>query len=206
MKKKLLSGIVALALFAGGAIAQESGFGAKLGLNLANLNGGEGETSMRTSLHLGGYYTYMLSDNFAIQPELVYSGQGAKGTQETVVYNPITGAIISSTKVDVVEKLDYINIPILAKYYFNEGFSAFAGIQLGLLMSAKYDVDGNSTDVKEYTNGTDFSIPIGVNYQLSSGLNFDVRYNIGMSAVNKEGDDKVTNAVIQIGVGYQFGM
>lgn len=208
MKKKILTFIVGAAL-CGTTMAQESGFGAKLGLNLANVAGDVENTSMRTSLHLGGFYNYMMSDQFALQFELVYSGQGYKTEAQTVTETQVIGGqVITSTVTtpEGVARLDYINIPILAKYYFSESFSALAGPQIGLNIGSKYVVDGESADIED-VSGLDLALGIGAQYELGSGLGFGARYNLGLTNVySGEGDASYTNNVIQIYVQYQFGL
>ncbi len=215
MKRKLLTIASCILLFGATSFAQESGFGAKLGLNLANITGDVEDNSMRISINLGGYYTYMISDKFGVQAELVYSGQGykQKETTTTETFDPGFGLplqTITVTNPEVVLALNYINIPIMAKYYFTESFSVLAGPQIGILLSAnaKFDDDNiDDVDVKEDLNTTDIALGIGLEYALESGLNFSARYNIGMTTLEKDladGQDGIKNAVIQIGVGFMF--
>lgn len=201
MKKKIIAFVFGAAICSSTAFAQESGFGAKLGLNLATIStdAEDSDPGMRTSLHIGAYYNYMVSDKFAIQPELVYSGQGAKETAD-----------ILGTEIEVTSKLDYINIPIMAKYYITEGFHLHAGPQFGILMSAKakVEIDGESEeDDLEDVSTLDIGLGIGLGYELESGLNFGFRYNLGFTNINS-GDYaeevNTTNRVMQIGVGYSF--
>jgi hypothetical protein len=93
MKKVLLT---ALAVFAFSfANAQDTKYGVKGGLNMSN-NSADGSKSI-TSFHLGGFAQFKMNDKFAIQPELLYSAQGAKNDFGTL-------------------NLNYINIPVMAKY------------------------------------------------------------------------------------------
>jgi len=173
-------------------------FGVKAGLNLANLSGDEylEEFDMRTSFHIGGVYEVEISDNFSFQPELMYSAQGAQ---------------MSEGSAKVVVKLDYINIPLMAKFYAADGFSIEAGPQVGFLIVAetKYEAEGESEtdDIKDDSNTIDFGLNFGLGYKLESGLNFGARYNLGLTTIVKEEEDydeTVKNGVIQISVGYFF--
>ena len=160
MKKILLSAVAVIALSMTSQ-AQEVEFGAKAGLNIADL-GSDAETSgSRTGFHFGGVAEIKFSEKFSVQPELLYSMQGAK--------SDITGN-------EVETKLDYINLPIMAKYYVMEGLSVEAGPQVGFLMSAI--TDGN--DVKDNTKGIDFGFNIGAGYELSNKIFFQARYNLGL--------------------------
>lgn len=168
--------------------AQDITFGAKAGLNLANVGGDAEDTNMLTAFYVGGFADISLSDQFSVQPELLYSAQGY--TQD-----------FAGTELDV--NLNYLNIPIMAKYYVTEELNIQAGPQVGILLSA--EVDG--TDTKDTTNGVDFGINFGLGYEMESGLRVDARFNLGLGDITDDSDgadSSVTNQVIQVGVGYSF--
>lgn len=58
--------------------------GAKAGLNFSNLTGDDADLDGRTSFHLGLIAEIMFSEKFGIQPEVLYSAQGAKEGDETL--------------------------------------------------------------------------------------------------------------------------
>ena len=140
----------------------------------------------------------MVSDMFAVQPELLYSSQGSDYDESDEGFD-VSGTV----------KVDYLNIPVMAKYYVVEGFSIEAGPQIGFLLSATDEYDNEEDDIKEFLKGTDFGVNLGVGYKLENGLNFGARYNLGLSD-NLDVDDFETdgaeykNSVIQISVGYFF--
>lgn len=192
MKKSFL--IIAIIVFGLTNLnAQEVKFGAKAGLNLASITGDETDgIESRTAFHVGAVAEISVSDKFSVQPELLYSAQGAKDSFEGI---------------DVDAKIDYLNLPIMAKYYVAEGFSLELGPQVGFLLSAKAEGGGESIDFKDETKGIDFGANFGVGYKLESGLNFGARYNLGLSNINdgEDSDDfKNQNSVIQLSVGYFF--
>lgn len=206
MKKLVLC--AAIAVFASWSVnAQEVKFGVKAGLNLASISGDETEDlDGRTSFHIGGVAEIMITDKFSFQPELLYSAQGAKSTYED-----------QFEKEEATIKLDYINLPLMAKYYVAEGFSIEAGPQIGFLMNAEADYDyidkedpqfseSGSEDIKDEIKGIDFGFNLGLGYKLESGLNFGARYNLGLSDLwdFDNGGIKNQNSVIQISVGYMF--
>ena len=207
MKKLVLCAAVAAFAFMN-VNAQEVKYGAKAGVNFASIGGDDtGNSDGLTSFHFGGVAEIVISEKFSVQPELIYSAQGSKSTIED-----------EFDKDEITLKLDYLNIPIMAKYYVTEGLSIEAGPQIGILMSAKADFDytdkqdsqfneSGSTDVKDRTNGIDFGFGIGAGYKMDSGLNFALRYNLGLSNINDfEGSDnfKNQNNVFQLSVGYFF--
>ena len=171
--KKLL--FIAVIIFGVSAIAsaQDKSFGLKLGYNsssIVNEGGGFSKTSSASGFLIGGFMTIELSDKIALQPELVFATASDDGT------------------------INYLNIPVLAKYSFSDAFSAHAGLQLGFLMTAE-DEDGE--DTKDSFTSTNFSIPLGVDYELDMGLIFGVRYNIGLSDIS-DNDVLTTLSLIHI--------
>lgn len=199
MKKMFLAFAFASMFVA--AKAQDGGavFGLKGGLNLANLKSKAGDESesgdMKPGFHIGAYANVPLSANFSFNPELLYSGEGAKEEEDG-----------GTAKIN----LNYLNVPLLVQYNAS-GFYAETGPQLGLLLSAKskFEDDGEEEDVdiKDDLNSTSFSWAIGVGFKTASGFGAGARYNLGLSNLIKDGDDdfKWTSNVIQIGVSYTLG-
>lgn len=198
MKKIVLSAI-ALVAVAVSANAQQVKFGPKAGLNISNLSGSN-DLESRIGFHVGAVAEIVLSDKFSIQPEVLYSTQGAKYSS-TILGTTIEGNINN----------DYINVPIMAKYYIIEGFSVEAGPQIGFLAKSEGKMGDETTDTKDNFKSTDFGINFGLAYDLPMGLFFNARYNLGLSKVAEEniatsalGLTDSKNGVIQVGVGYKF--
>lgn len=170
----------------GGSGAGEVKFGPKAGLNIATLS--EDNTKSLVGFHVGGFAEIMISDKFAVQPEILYSMQGAKADEGDGKIN-----------------LDYIAIPVMAKYFVTEGFSVEAGPQIGFVTRAEMSGGGATVDVKDFTNSTDFGLNVGLGYSLPMGIMFSGRYNIGLSDTVKDNTgDAVKNGVFQLSVGYKF--
>ncbi len=189
--KKILMAAAVLAVSVSAAFSQVS-FGVKGGLNLANVSKSEGD--MKLGLHAGAFGEYQLNDFFGVAAELLYSNQGMQSKEEGV---------------KVKMNMDYLNIPVLAKLYVAEGLSLDVGPQFGFLMSAKMkgEEDGVSVsaDIKDEFNSTDVSAALGLTYNIGQFM-IQARYNLGLTDVvkNNEGDDKLKNNVIQLGVGFRF--
>ncbi|WP_194766449.1 porin family protein [Tamlana sp. I1] len=207
MKKLVLC--VAIAAFSMSFVnAQEVKFGVKAGVNFASFSGDDVEDlDGLTGFHVGGVAEIMFSDKFSIQPEIIYSAQGAK-SEESETFEGETFEYKSKAK------LDYINIPVIAKYYVTEGLSLEAGPQVGFLASAKGkdevtidgDTESDTEDLKEYVKGVDFGLGLGLGYKLENGLNFSARYNLGLANISddEDSDDSLKNNVIQLSVGFMF--
>jgi opacity protein-like surface antigen len=207
MKKIFLT---AAAVFAFSfANAQDVKFGAKAGLNISSVTGDTdflGDVSSKVGFQVGGFAEIKISDKFAIQPELLYSAQGAKTSYSDV---------IEGFDVDVKEtqKLAYLNIPVMARFYVAKGFSLEVGPQLGFLLSAEgeasFSVLGESgnvtTDNKEDFNSTDFAFNLGAGYDVAENINLGVRYSIGLSNIAKDIEPfSVSNSNFAFAVGYKF--
>ena len=102
---------------------------------------------------------------------------------------------------DVKCKYDYLNVPLVADFYVARGLALKTGVQLGFLMNAKWD----DLNVKDDSNKTNFSIPIGISYEFSNVV-LDLRYNVALSKVNKNATDnyKYRSDLVQFTIGYKF--
>ena len=187
--KKILSLFAFLSLIAIGVNAQGISGGVKLGMNLANQTiSAEGITvspSFRTSIHAGGYLTAMISEKFGVQPEVLYSGQGAKNG-------------------DFSFKANYITVPVMLRWNFTSLFSIHAGPQVGILMSAKEEMQGQTEDVKDGYKSTDIGVAAGIGIDLPIGLNFGFRFVKGMTNIADSDDYKQKNYALQFSAGYKL--
>jgi len=114
MKKtmKFLIGLIAAIMITGVVSAQHGNvpaghvtLGVKGGLNFYNIhNDNNTSYDQRIGFNIGLLGHIHRDSQWAIQPELLYSAQGAKN-----------------------HNLDYINIPVLLQYMFDNGFRIQAG-------------------------------------------------------------------------------
>ncbi len=194
--------IVCVTLGAGVSHAQLLQYGLKAGLNIASLSGDEvDDLDSRMGLAVGGYLSVPVAPSFSIQPELLYSMKGASD---------------SFAGVDVTLKLDYLEIPVLAKYTFGlPGApvkpSIFAGPALGLKLSSKVKVEGfgeSEEEDLEDVKDTDFGLVFGAGLAFNLGSNsvgVDVRYNLGLTSIDDTGEGfDVKNNVISLMVSFGF--
>lgn len=193
MKTKLFLLASGMLLLSAAVFAQDNvRWGVKAGANFSTIHTESDAPSWgsRTGIHAGLLAHIHLNKNWAIQPEAVYSLQGSKNTEggETQVNN-----------------LNYINVPVLLQYMFDNGFRLQTGPQLGFLVSANTKIEGGThTENTDLYNKTDFSWSFGGGYLSNSGLGVDARYNLGLTDVYKPGAMKETNGVFQVGLFYMF--
>ena len=175
--------------------AQEFAIGIKGGPNFANIDtdASAGENyENRTGFHLGAFAQWR-GERVGIQPEILFSQQGS-----TVKY---------SGTPDIKTNFSYVNIPVVVKLYTIAGINLQVGPQIGFLTSAKVDDE----EIKDELKKTDFSLALGVGWDLPFGLTVDGRYNWGLSDINDsvgQGSGApvgtVKNQVWQISVGYKL--
>lgn len=188
--KKIFTLIICLVI-TGGVFAQEKGFswGVKAGANFSDFIGKDAkDTKMKVNLNAGIFTEFRFTEKFSVGPELVYSAQGASlGKIDGTTYRV---------------KAEYINLPVMAKYYVADKFSINLAPQIGYAFSMKGKAGSEKEKLdKDSYNKFDFSIGVGGTYNFGKFF-ADARYNFGLTKVIK--DSKTKNSVIQVGVGYRF--
>jgi len=173
MKKVFL--ILAFTL---GCTAMQAQWGIKGGFNFANLRGDyTDDLNVLTAWHLGLVYEAQIASGFSIQPELLYSVQGAKLRDNEF-------------------KLNYFSVPLMLKLYPTDDFNIQVGPQLGMLVSES----DNFTPFKSET--FDFGIAAGLEFFVTDGFFIQARYYAGGKDVSSNTDLK--NTVVSASLGYMF--
>lgn len=192
MKKVLFA---ALMMFSSvGAFAQHAvgsfNLQPKIGVSIANLTDMK-DSDPRVGLVAGVEGEYQASDIFSVSAGVLYSMQGAKANIGNLI--------------DATNRLDYINVPIMANVYVVKGLAVKLGVQPGFNVSNKLKVNNLDAFDNPFAKAqsVDFSIPVGVSYEYSN-FQLDARYNWGLTKVFENGKDK--NSVFQITLGYKFDL
>lgn len=156
MKKTIFTLFAAIAMF--GAKAQESQatsntdtrsnfiLGAKLGANYSNVYDSEGQdfvADAKLGFVAGGFVTLPLGKLFAVQPEILYSQKGFKGS------GTLLGSSYSYTRTT-----DYLDVPVFIAFRPIEYLSILAGPQFSYLLSEKNEFRGitNQTQEEAFNN------------------------------------------------------
>lgn len=173
--KKLM--VAVIAMFIGTtAFSQSIDFGIKAGANFASISDVAG-TSNKTGFHAGAFAAIKYS-KIGIQADLLYSQQGTK---------------FKFGDFD----LDYVNVPVVVKYYLIQGLNVQLGPQFGFLVN---DSVPSGSDM----NSMDVSGVAGLGLDLPLGIRLDARYNFGLTDVSKVSGAKGKNNVFALAVGYSF--
>ncbi len=161
-------------------------FGVKAGPNFANFSGDSNiDYNSRTSFHAGLVAEIKAFPNMSLQPELLYSSQGAK----------VDGADDFN--------LDYVSVPVMVKYYIlSDRLSLEAGPQFSFLVDERDEAWNGIVGSAPDNNSFDFALAGGVGLNITSGLFAQARYTIGLTEATKDAD--IQNAVFQLSLGYMF--
>ena len=155
--------------------------GLKAGLNYANFTNSDMNTDAITSFHAGFVTELQVFKHMSLQPELLYSTQGAE---------------LDNFGNQIKNELGYISIPVLLKFYLNDDLSLELGPQASFLLSERNEVDAGDS------NTFDFAVAGGLSYKLGKHFFIQGRYGIGLTEPKRDAD--VKNTVIQGSIGYMF--
>jgi hypothetical protein len=182
------------------AHAQGTSVGIKAGVNLADLSFSS-ETEVADSKNLTGFVagvfvTVPLNDLVAFQPEVLFSRQGTKFTDEG-----------ESAKI----KLDYLQVPLLGRFKLMKGspVAVLVGPTLGFRTKATLDVPGApadfSDDFEDQIERFDVGLVAGVTVD-AGRLVLDGRYMWGLRNIAKDDSEPGTakNRVFSATVGVRF--
>jgi len=204
-----------------GAFAQESNrvwsAGPEIGAAFSNHGMDADESDYKSGLVAGGFVTYSILDRYAFTAKVLFNQKGSK---------------ISDDDVDTKERLNYIEIPVLARVYFNrEGTirpNVFFGPSFGFLTGAQWkigdedyenveDIDIDGVDLfegidsyKDVYNTFDFGLALGLglSFKVADEMYFivDARYTYGLNDVYKGTNGSSNNQNTTVTAGLSFGI
>lgn len=190
-------------------------FGVKAGYNYSTFSGETSSISTIEGLsgfYIGGLVELPISNMLSIQPELIFSRQGVDLRQ---------GLKNLSIRTDTSEiRLDYLNIPVMAKVNLGPIFLE-GGVQFGFLVN-KPKMDSYIANVylrnlldKDSYNSFDFGVGAGLGVKLNQHFFVETRYTYSLTNVFDPNDkhfksslisdgDNFKNSVFSIGLGMKF--
>jgi len=221
MKKFFLAALMVFTF--GFTHAQKARFGIKGGLNVSTLTGNIENAEPKIGAHVGGLVEIKIVNKFAIQPELLFSLQGAKNDYVRTMGN---NRYVNEEKLN----LAYLNVPVMAKFYVIPSLSLEAGPQLGILLDAERKFtqsqsNGNnassssrSYDIKDNLRTLDAGFNLGASYYFTDNMFVQARYSFGLSSIDERDynydengdfedydyDNGIHNGVFQVSFGYRF--
>jgi hypothetical protein len=182
--KKLI--VICLMLVAStSAFSQSFSIGPKAGINVSNYTGGDIESDALVGYHIGGIINYGFGEVFSIQPEVLFSTQGAKVSN-------------AGQKNDF--KISYLTVPVMLKFKTKGGFYLELGPQVGFRTSSNIP----DQTINNFAKGLDLAAAGGLGFQSNIGLGVGVRYVAGLSKVGDFNAGNINpdfrNSVIQASI------
>ncbi len=203
--KKIVIALMCTILATGAAMAQEKfTFGPKIGVDYTHYWGENVEHGGHLNYQAGVFMEYRFTSKFSIAPEVVFAAQGGKYDFK----RNIEGIDVELKETDHV---NYINVPVMLKYYVAPALSIDFGPQVGFNVYSKNTSEGkiasesgkNTTDMKEVTKSVDFGLGLGLTYNITSDVFVQGRYTMGLTDVF-DYDHSGKNGNAQIAIGYRF--
>lgn len=176
--------------------------GIKAGPNFASIDTKSSATTNyenRTGFH-GGAFVLVKTAKLGFQPEIVFSQQGSK---------------VQINNENFESNFTYVNVPLILKLYTVAGINIQAGPQFGFITNAEAPIQDQLNpgsyqmeDVKDKMKSSDFTVALGLGWDLPFGLTLDARYNLGLSKIYDEAPSQQTedakNQVFQFSLGYKL--
>ena len=200
MKKVFI--LIAAAIVSMSAMAQVQ-FGGKVGFDMTNFWGPDVDHGMKPGYQVGLMMEYKFNPHFAIAPEVVFAAQGGKSKAFAL-------DLFDITTTEIKYNANYINVPLMFKYYVAPSFSIDLGPQVGFNVYSKIAAKGydKSVDFKDGTKAIDFGVGLGATYNLTENAFVQARYTMGLTKALKDnavlGENKAKNGNIQIAFGMKF--
>ena len=192
-------------LSAGAAMSQKKfTFGPKIGVDFTHFWGKHTENIKGVfNYQAGVFFEYRFTDKFSIAPEAVFAAQGANEDLYDTNLNTNTIEKDGYTQYNT----NYVNIPVMFKYYVIPSLSIDLGPQLGINVYSKRsykdcDYQEGTEDYKDNTKTVDVGAALGLTYNISDDVFVQGRYTLGLTKAFKTFEGKNGNA--QIAIGYRF--
>ena len=135
------------------------------------------------------YPVAYFGDYMSLRPEIGISMAGGKYND-----NGLKGRV----------NLLYVNLPLILRYQTKNGFFGEAGLQPGLLLSAKDKYEGITDNFMGHMNKFDLSVPVGIGYVFRNNFGIGLRVIPGLNDITRDEDVKERNFVMALGVTYTF--
>ncbi|MCT2563793.1 porin family protein [Chryseobacterium herbae] len=195
-------------------------FGVKGGMNISTVsevydNGWMySDQKAKIGFNAGVFANIPISEKFSLQPEILYSGLGAKiETSRMFDLGPMTKLEGKETL-----SLSYLSVPVMFQYNIIPDLYVEAGPEFGFLLGGRSKGEWTDTtdNIKTTTSYSDklsnglfnkfnFGIGIGAGYYFTQNLAVTARFTAGITDIYKhDNGNAVRNNAFQVGLAYKF--
>jgi hypothetical protein len=198
-KFRLMKNLIAVAMLfmTLTANAQSWHFGPKLDANYSSISGNGMKSSFAPGWQIGAFVEKKLNNKWSIQPELLYSWNRYKKSNDFMTYYVNSGRASAGTNINLAT----ISVPVLVRYNLNKTFSLLAGPQYSYII---YDDENllrtNYDAFKNYEISANAGIQVNID-----NVGFYARFNKGLSNINNIDERyKWYSQHVQVGIAVQI--
>lgn len=148
--------------------------GVKLGLNGANFNFNRGFPTM--SLPVETTWKLGVAGGFMLQIPIVHK----LFFKQEYLYSQMRGR---ASTIDKIYMFDYLSFPIMIKYDLLSNLSIVGGAQFDLLVKAKQQANGITSDITHDVEERSIGATAGVEYYVWQNVGFAARYMYGLNNI-----------------------
>lgn len=185
--------------------------GVKAGLNVSKFTNSEMDS--KKDFYLGGLLSIKFNEIYTLQPEIIYSKQGAYRREYSLIdYGNDFDPVVSGQNRKVEYAIDYLSVGAMSQFTPGNGFHFVVGPSLDFKVSDNFNENYVSDPI-----AFDLAFVGGIGYSLASGLSIDARFKQGLVDIfgynfnanydtngNGNYDEIVLNQLFQLGVSYTF--
>lgn len=187
--------------------------GPRVGVNFSNFWGDADNFRYKPGFAAGGFLMYSSLNHFGLSIDALYSQRGAK---------------YKNTGLEFTQHVDYLEIPIVARYFLNRSGNfrpnLFVGPSIGIKLGAhETNSKTNGVETPQYNinnsslfKKADLGVTAGFQLNFKAGYRqhflIDGRYSLGLSEVRAQRDlygiqrDALRNSTFTLALGYSFGI
>ncbi|UZR92464.1 porin family protein [Chondrinema litorale] len=158
-----------------------------LGASAAQIDGDDLGGFDKAGFQVGAGVSFPISEKFLIQPEMMFSQKGSKARKNEPYFN---------------WQLNYIDMPLMVNYIFNDNLDFQAGLGFNYLLSAKFDSGYGFVNRTEAFNKIDFAGNIGVEYHFTELISANIR--LTTSLANSGKNESYYNRTLNFTVRYHL--
>ncbi len=189
----------------------------KIGGNLSSINNYE-KSKYRFGMNFGMTGSIVLSDRFIIYPEISFLSQkGLRNLNYQSSENPFLDSLLTGVSKYELHT-NYIDIPVIFKYYLTETLNIGGGPFFSILGDADFVYENKPADYDDIVvtrnvtymfTAVDYGLVVEIAYSPKrkgrrDGMNLHLRYMFGLSNVVKNSGAFMNTSVIQGAVSFPF--
>lgn len=170
-------------------------FGLNVGVSVSNITNLE-DAKYRSSLSAGFFFDILLAENFYLHPEVrVKSTLGARNLPPYPTSDPGLDELFADNRVE--RRINYFNVPIMAKYRNAKGWAIQAGPEISLRHKARDEFSTGvgdkedlvlNIDTRDRFTRFDFGVTGGLSKKLGrgiAGVTVEANYTYGLVDIDK---------------------